>query len=563
MSVPDGAEAFERLKTLLLGETTSRLDETRARIDRIDARVGDGEKLAAATGDVLIEALKRAEETRHRELSGALAPLVVSAIRTEIKNSKEMMIEALYPITGRLVTAAVAASFRELVENLNARIDAMVSANSWRLRMRAIATGRSMAEVALAEADAGRLKRALLLERGSGRALATWPAEEERAEGAPDTGADNVDLASGLIAAITEFAANVYADKGGELRMLDLGASHVFLRASPRVIIAAEFGGDLSRQREGRLDDAFLSIVERHEKDEADCASETIGELLNDALADPPAKPRSKTPVMVVGAVAAALAVWAAAGPVTRAYREWRIRDAYAAAMAAHPGLAEFPLRLDVEHDAGRVALRGLAANEADPQAIVEAVSAVAAPYRVEREVSIVALAAQTQELRAGETRAAATLQEAQAQIETLRGELKETRAALERLAAQEDAPRAKLRRLVEKFSVFFTEMDMLQNPGAAAAGLDELAALLKATEGGLRVIGYADENGSAVQNRAASRKRAEKVVAMLVERGVPRQRLALVPRAALNPIADSQLDAIRSRRVAFELPYEGEFDLR
>jgi len=101
--------------------------------------------------------------------------LIVAAIRSEIKNSKEMMVEALYPITGRLVTAAVANSFRELVEDLNRRIDAMVSTNVWRLRFRALATGRSMAEVAMAEADAASLRRALLLERGSGRVLATWP----------------------------------------------------------------------------------------------------------------------------------------------------------------------------------------------------------------------------------------------------------------------------------------------------------------------------------------------------------------------------------------------------
>jgi len=93
----------------------------------------------------------------------------------------------------------------------------MVSADVWRLRLRALATGRSLAEVALAEADSAKVKRALLLERGSGRVLAAWPRETQ--------GGDHDELTSGLIAAITEFAATVYADRGGELRMLDLGSS--------------------------------------------------------------------------------------------------------------------------------------------------------------------------------------------------------------------------------------------------------------------------------------------------------------------------------------------------
>ena len=49
----------------------------------------------------------------------------------------------------------------------------------------------------------------------------------------------------------------------------------------------------------------------------------------------------------------------------------------------------------------------------------------------------------------------------------------------------------------------------------------------------------------------------------MLVERGVPREKLALVPRSTLAPIADSSLGVGRSRRVVFEQPYDHEFDIR
>lgn len=558
MSSPGGVEAFEKIKSLLLGDVSRRLDETAGRVEKLDDRVGDEKKFSISTSDALIDAFRRAEEKRPRDLSNALAPSVVSIIRSEIKNSKDMMVEALYPIMGRLVTSAVAGAFRDLVESLNARIDELASANSWRLRLRAMATGRSMAEVALAEAEAGRLKRALLLERGSGRLLAIWPTPEEGAEGA------NADLESGMIAAITEFATNVYADKGGELRMLDIGSGKVFLRASPRVIVAGEFGGELSGQRGKRLDEAFLSIVELHEKDDDACTPEAIGGLLSDALAEGPAKPKSKTPVLIFGAALAAFALWFSWEPALHFYREWRIRGAYQEAMASHPALAQYPLHLDIEHKDARIVLRGLAANDAEPQAILETLTRVAEPYRVEREVQIVALASQTQQdLRAGETRAAATLQEAQAQIETLRGELKETRAALDRLAGEHDAPRAKLQRFVENFAVFFSEADTLFDPAATAARLDELASLLKTSDSGLRVIGYADDVGATVSSRSASRKRADKIVTMLVERGVPRNRLALVSRSTLNPIADSTLDTIRSRRVSFELPYAGEFDVR
>lgn len=548
MSSAGGAEAFEQLKKLLLGETSSRLDDASKRIENLDSRVGDDKKLGAAVGDVLVDAFQRAEMKQSREMASAVAPLVVSAIRSEIKNSKDMMVEALYPITGRLVTAAVSNAFKELIEDLNTRIDAMTSANAWRLRLRALATGRTMAEVALAETEAGRLKRALLLERGSGRALATWP------ETAGDT--ENVDLTSGMIAAITEFASSVYADKGGELRMLDLGSSHVFLRASPRVIIAAEFGGDLSGQREARLDEAFLSIVEHHERDEAACKSEVIGRLLSEAVADAPPKPRSKTPVLVFGLIVAGLAIWALWGPATRAIRGNRINAAFAQALASHERIAQFPIRLEIDHAGERVVLRGLSANEEEPQALVDAITPAAKPYRVERDVSVIALAAQAETLRSGEARAAATLQEAQQQIDRLRVELQEARAAV-------DNPRARLQRFIENFAVFFTERENLVDAPRAEKQLDTLAALLNDAGTGLRVVGHADDVGSPVMNRSVSRRRAETIAALLVARGVPRERLSLVARSTFNPIADTSQENMRSRRVTFELPYSGEFDIK
>jgi len=530
-------QAFERLKGLIVGDLAHRVAGLEPRVEKIDSFVSDPKTLETATARVLVDALRAAEVERHAELASVLAPLVVSAIRAEIKNSKEMMIEALYPITGRLVTAAVANAFRDLVDTMNQRIDRLVSADVWSLRLRAFLTGRSMAEIALADADSGRLKRALLLERGSGHVLASWPAPGP---------ADNPELASGLIAAITEFAAAVYADSGGELRNLDLGASKVFLRASARVIAAGEFMGELTGDREKRLDDAFLSLVESHERDNAAIDGPAIGARLAEALAEPK-KVSSRTPVKIVAAVAAALAVWFSIAPATRALRERRIRTAYDAAAARLPALADFPLRLDIDHGAGRVTLRGLAQDETGPRTITEDIAAAALPYAVARDVKVVVIAPPGGALPADGARTGAKISD------------------LERALAQDHAARdaafERLRRRIETFAVFFTAQDALIDSDAAATGLDDIAALLKESGAALRVVGYADESGGAGANRIVSRRRAEKVAALLIERGALRDALVIVPRATLAPISDQGQQAARSRRVVFELPYEHELE--
>ena len=230
---------------------------------------------------------------------------------------------------------------------------------------------------------------------------------------------------------------------------------------------------------------------------------------------------------------------------MTRALLERRVDKAFGAALAAHSDLSNYPLRLDFDHKGRRVVLRGLCASEADSRSIADAITPDAFPYAVERDVKLVS----TQD----DARREAT------RIAQLDATLDEARAALAVLRAEQDSAPAKLHRLEGSFAVFFTTHDNLADPASAGAGLDELARLLKLSGEGVRVVGYADEVGTPELNRTISRQRTDKVVAMLVERGVPRERLVSAARATLDPIASNASGATRNRRVVFERLYEGE----
>jgi outer membrane protein OmpA-like peptidoglycan-associated protein len=193
--------------------------------------------------------------------------------------------------------------------------------------------------------------------------------------------------------------------------------------------------------------------------------------------------------------------------------------------------------------------MRGLSHDEPEPDAVIDALADAAAPYRVERDVKIVALATQMDDLRAD--------------IAKTHDELAKSEATLAAMRAEADMPQARLQRFVQTFVIFFSEQEVLIEPAAVAQGLDALATMLHETNSNLRVVGYADETGSAATNRSQSRRRADKVISMLVERGVPRERLALAPRAYTDVLADSGPGYLRNRRVLFELPYAHEFDIK
>ena len=386
---PSGGQAGEidKLKSLLFSPEAARLDAAEAQIEGLASRVGDARRLEAATAEILVEAFRRAEVARHRELAAAVAPVVVAAIRNEIHNSRDMMVEALYPITGRLVSAAVANAFRELVEGINQRLDQLLSTSQWKMRLQSWFSGRPIAEIALAQARAPVFRRIFLFERGSGRLIASWGLDGRRE--------DNPELIGGMIAAISEFAANVLADQRGELRTLDLGGSRVFLRASTRIILAAELIGELRRKAQQRLDRTFLDLVDRQERGEtvenADLAD--LAESLRDEGISGAGRPW-RLRAAVAAAIIIALLGFLLAGPVQRWQKDAAIATAFEQSLAAEPALRPYPLRIDIDHPGGRVVLRGLVGSQRQADALIAKLRPAAAPYEATADVGILATAA-------------------------------------------------------------------------------------------------------------------------------------------------------------------------
>jgi len=377
------AGEIDKLKALLFSPEAARLTAAEAQIEGLESRVGDARRLEAATAEILVEAFQKAEGARHRELATAVAPVVIAAIRSEIKNSRDIMVEALYPITGRLVSAAVANAFRELIISINQRLDAILSSRQWKMRLQSWPTGRPIGEIALSQAFGSTFERLLFFERGSGRLLANW-----RRDGQSE---DNPELVSGMIAAVSEFATSVLSDRHGELRTLDLGPSKVYLRASTRVILAAEIAGDPSAEDLRRLDAEFLELVGRQDHgDEVGDADLAALVRRSNAPQSGAGAGRSGRRWAIAGVIGALILGYWLVGTVSRWRKEAAIAGAFEQALASRPALAPYPLRLDIDSATRRVTLRGLAAAPADIEALSAAITPAAAPYDFIAAVAVV-----------------------------------------------------------------------------------------------------------------------------------------------------------------------------
>ncbi len=308
------AELSAALRSLGDSEGRNRA-EIAARIEAIAARVGDDARLEQSVATVLDGALRRAEQVNHAVISDAVAPFVVNTVRTEIRNSKDELVEALYPVTGRIVKAYVASAMKDLVDQINRRLEM----NPVMLRLRSMTTGRSVAELAIADSQRLTVEELYLIRRGTGELVERWPAG----------GGNRDQVMSGVLTAINEFATEAFDADGNAMRQIDLGGDRVYLRESVAYLLAAKCSGSAPVAVEQLIDDAFLDSVGKlgsAARDDRPAVLSGLAEMLNTSIESKQAELSGRTggisPLKLVAAlIGLPLAAWLG----WTIYADWRV----------------------------------------------------------------------------------------------------------------------------------------------------------------------------------------------------------------------------------------------
>ena len=156
------------LKRLLFSPELELLDRVRDRTAVLHSRVGADPALIDSIRRVLVDVLRQSGVHDHDRVAAALAPLVLDTVRREIRNSRDAMLESLYPVAGKLVQAAIAQAMRQLADSMAKPVDSVFSPSLWSARFSAWGSGRKVGDVLLARSNTFVVERVLLIHRPTG-----------------------------------------------------------------------------------------------------------------------------------------------------------------------------------------------------------------------------------------------------------------------------------------------------------------------------------------------------------------------------------------------------------
>lgn len=533
------------LKQLLLQselDLLARLEQDTARLVR---RFGDDAAVCRTLQPRISEILQQAGLTDHARLSAALAPLLVQTLKAEIRNSRDMMVDALYPITGRLVAAAVKNAFKDLVDQINARMDQTLSVERWMLKFRARATGTTEAELLLQKYPPWKMEDLYLIHRPSGRLILC--AGNASAEPNQDG-----DVVAAMLSAILSFCRDTFKqDDASELRRLEFDGGDLFVCASPAILLVAHGKGTPPAGFETSLQEEFVGFLdvwglklaayegdlkpEDSAKVQADV--EKIFENLSAISATNGKKKSGK--LLWILLLIAGIAGYFIYSHVTEEIRIGKVQDAAAQTLAGTPGLAGYPVTAQYDGDANRLQLSGLLPSGAVQQDLAQRLARALPDIPIDWKIGVLPEVKRIDEAKL---------------VQRLRQEIK--------LPEIPPTPPVRLLRdWTDGNSVVFETGTKIADEANVRLRLAHLVTLLAATgaETRLRIAGFTDSHGAAAANLSLSRKRAETVARILIDLGVSPGRLSIVGRGTEKAVTQDETQLYQNRRVEFEVIYPGQ----
>ncbi|RME49652.1 MAG: SH3 domain-containing protein, partial [Caldilineae bacterium] len=235
-ATPESEESLEVLRDILFRHYRERIAELEAELKRLETRLTDPQILSAI-----------------------IAPALGNAIRQKIRDAREEMIEALYPIIGQTVVRAVSEAIRDLARTLDAQMRTSFNPMRAVRRVQARVSGVSSAEMLLRESLPFEVEEVFLIHRETG--LLLWHISRD-----PEESADS-DLIGGMLTAIRDFAQEAFGrGEEGQLDEIQYGDRRILIEAAQHAYLAVVVDGIEPPGFRAEMRERIITVDHTHEE---------------------------------------------------------------------------------------------------------------------------------------------------------------------------------------------------------------------------------------------------------------------------------------------------------
>jgi len=346
----NGAAAGElgELRRLLIGQDLDRIAGLQKRLDDPAVR-------STETGKVLPAAIKAASSKNLRE---ALEPVFEKSFRNSVRKNPREISDAIYPVMVPAIRKSITAAIREFAESLNQIVEKSASWRALRWRIEARVTGRPYTEILLTRSLLYSVEQVFLIHRESGVLLLHVAA---RSAVVKDT-----DMVSGMLTALQDFVSDSFTEGGQELETIDVGRYKLWIQYGSKALLVGAVSGTAPMELKGvfrsaleKIHEELFAPLDAFKQDDLSVFEPARPHLESCLLGQKAPAKRARWVLWLALAGVVALLAWFGFVQV----RNWRRWDAYVAALRQEEGIAL--IRVEKRGSGGLIA--GLRDRDAPP----------------------------------------------------------------------------------------------------------------------------------------------------------------------------------------------------
>ena len=188
------------------------------------------------------------------EIPKTLGPSITEALKTEIKNSQDAVVEALFPIIGKMIKKYVQQEMQILSEQINAKMNSAFTFEGLKRKFKSKKTGVSEGDLILQELSQPTIDQIMVIEKGSGIIISEYSKTQSIDE----------DMVSGMLTAIKSFAEDAFEKDNQELQYIEYDSFHIHLQNFSAYYIAVIISGPYNVVFKSKLEDKLLDFAQNY-----------------------------------------------------------------------------------------------------------------------------------------------------------------------------------------------------------------------------------------------------------------------------------------------------------
>lgn len=237
---------LQLLREILLTEDRHVADDIIQRLEDITTSI-DQNKKAVEKFDILIDTKI---ESFIQSIPVELGHVITKTIKEQVEFSQDKMVEAIYPIMGRMIKRYIASELARFAEEINKKVNNTFTKVGFLRKMRAFFSGTKEGDIILSEMGQATINEIFAIQKGSGILLGNYSVSETV----------DKDMLSGMLTAIKSFVEDAF--KGGEqsLESIQYELYSIHIQNFHSYYIAVVISGNYTKKYESKLEDRLFKV---------------------------------------------------------------------------------------------------------------------------------------------------------------------------------------------------------------------------------------------------------------------------------------------------------------